>query len=1165
MPTASPGPSSPHESLRIGITEAMKQCMSHAFHGSGAGRGIVVCGGGYKYFTNAYILARLLRHHGCELPMELWAAEASEVTPQMRTIAESVGFEVRLLPRTSVQKMKSQTLRKGMRWQWMLKPYAIIHSKFNEVLFLDADSFPTRDPAPLFEAQPYREHGAVFWPDVRAMGPDHVIWDIMNVPFRWEREFETGQMLIDKRRCWETLHFALWMNQQASDFYNLIWGDKDTFRFAWHKFGRPFAMIQHPPQYMEFPGTAEVAGLWQHDFEGNWLFQHRNMAKWDLLGSNPRIPGYLFEMESRHYLSELRTKWSGRVRARKSKPAGITKSQQSRTNRLKAELTKGVWLFEDRRPKYEACCAPPIEWSESRTRFPWVTTDPVGQNTPSRYMEISFDPEAIGTGAQRNLYWWELSPRRKEGEWTLDLIGETGTSISMRLQPNGEWQGAWRKEHGSNELLARLVRPADAYPERQSGTRHAKCSETFPPIHIANHAFGIGDAIVGLYAVTGLVKSGLTVVYHTRHPQWLSRVEVPGLTITSEPPPDGTCDLNADYNEQTRYGVSRASWYAMMATNADPRLAPALRSGQVATSISPSRPRVNRSLTTAVLDLTNYVILAPFAAWGMRDWTEAHWRRLAHLLNERGYEVVAVGARKDEDRLKQTFDKSNAYWVVDQTEDWLMAAMLKAQCVIGLDSGMIHLAGLLGVPGICIHAHLPPKFLFNQAPSILSVTPATECAFCRWQPDRGHNEGCSSSCSALVSVHPEQVMAALSSEKLIRAQTKVRRQIDFDTKRSTQSPGEHRLRTNERRPDVIAYSYAPDCGLGEAAAMNIKMMRAAGLTVDHRIWQEVLPPERNLSNPEQIYYHHWHPQPHEVSRDWRAAGFNQQNGAYHIAYWAYEIEKGLPAEFLTAAPSMNEIWTPSTFCRGLFDETGKPVHVVPHAVPSLEALTELPAASGNAPFTVLSLFDAWSRFARKNPQAVIRVFQKAFPKRLDVRLVIKGHHLNPDQMQALQAGCGWDSRITIINRFLSFEELQSLFAKADVYLGLQRGEGFGLNIARSLGCGLPVITTGWSGHLDFAKAENAFLVPYKMSKVAVESDEFYREGFWAEPDERAAAVMLARVAGMVAKRDAKLDAMREHGRSLIQTQFGEEALGRRIIERIAAVRARIAQLHPAQS
>ncbi len=57
----------------------------------------------------------------------------------------------------------------------------------------------------------------------------------------------------------------------------------------------------------------------QHDFEGNRLFQHGNLAKWDLLGQNPRIPGYLYEEVSREYLAELRALWNGRTAMRRKR------------------------------------------------------------------------------------------------------------------------------------------------------------------------------------------------------------------------------------------------------------------------------------------------------------------------------------------------------------------------------------------------------------------------------------------------------------------------------------------------------------------------------------------------------------------------------------------------------------------------------------------------------------------------------------------------------------------------------------------------------------------------------------------------------------------------------------------------------------------------------
>ncbi|POM80295.1 Hypothetical protein PHPALM_1884 [Phytophthora palmivora] len=45
------------------------------------------------------------------------------------------------------------------------KPYAIYHSRFESVLWLDSDNIPVRDPTYLFEAPEFVKHGAIFWPD----------------------------------------------------------------------------------------------------------------------------------------------------------------------------------------------------------------------------------------------------------------------------------------------------------------------------------------------------------------------------------------------------------------------------------------------------------------------------------------------------------------------------------------------------------------------------------------------------------------------------------------------------------------------------------------------------------------------------------------------------------------------------------------------------------------------------------------------------------------------------------------------------------------------------------------------------------------------------------------------------------------------------------------
>jgi glycosyltransferase involved in cell wall biosynthesis len=1141
---------------------------------SAGGRGIVICAGGTRYFTNAWVLIKLLRLHDCALPIEIWALDERELDDSMRQLAESLGVSVRYAGRT-FSKQAAKTVRG--RWQWALKPYAILHSSYDEVLYLDADSFPVRDPAELFECAAYRAEGSVFWPDRGMMDKEHPIWEVMEVPHRPEPEFETGQMVINKRRCWEPLQLTLWMNLRSDFFYHFIWGDKDTFRFAWHRFGRSFAMVPYPLQTLFLPGEAEIVGTFcQHDFSGNWLFQHRNTVKWSLLEENPRIPGFLFEAECRAFLVELRALWNGRV----GQVSAMRTAGDQAECPIMADLLEGVWLLEDRRPKDLGCCLPPEAWTDKRHPLPWpnladstvafpdglaigeqgngLNEEPDGEvetrSTGSlRCKELSLLPDSIGRGADKELSWWQINSNNGSARALLELVGEDGVSVKLKPDGKGGWQGYWwQKDFSGKRHSCRLLRPNQVYPE----TRYAKPlngNRPARPIHVANHALGIGDAIAGLYAAAGMAQAGVSVVYHTRRPEWLSRASCPGLTITDSAPPVGTVDLNADYKEQLRYAEQKTRWYGMLAS-------PAVQKGKLrdfaALPFPPARPMVNVALSEPVLDFSNYVLLAPFASRPARDWPAPNWRRLAFLLNEAGYEVVAIGVKRDEERLRETFERSYAYWVLDQSPQWVASAMLDAQCVIGPDSGMIHLAGLLGVPAVCLHSHLPAAFLFSHAPTVVSLAPDSQCVFCRWQRDKGYNDSCAGACSALATISPERVMAMVSSKKIARVRFRLQREVDRQTKRARSSDGSklgRSISVKENRPDVIAYTYEPNCGLGEAAEANIKAMRALGFTVEQRLWEHDLAIEPALRDPNQIYYHHWHPQMKDPLDKWRHYLPETGTGARHIAFWAYEVEGELPESFQIASRLMSEIWTPSTFCQRLFSATGLPVHVVPHTVPALDLLDDLPSSGGRAPFTVLTLFDAWSRFERKNPEAVIRVFQKAFANRMDVRLILKGRHMTGDQVKRLEADCGWDSRITVMNQFLSERERDKLFASADVYLGLQRSEGFGLNLARSLGMGLPVITTGWSGLTEFCRENNSYLVPYSLQSVSELANEFTADGTWAEPNEAVASTLLARVATLAATDDHTLKKKRENGRELIENQFSETALKRTLERRLAGL------------
>jgi len=260
------------------------------------GRGIVICAGGRTYFTCAWVLIRMLRHLGCSLPVQVWYRGPHEYDHAWSKLAAAYG--VHCVDADAVRLRKGYT---GQIGGWELKPFSLLHTPYREVLLLDADNVPVIDPTYLFDVEQYHQSGAVFWPDGLRTPRCSPRWEIFGVEYRDEPEQESGQVLVHKERCWTALNLCNWYNQHSDFFYRFVYGDKDTFRFAWHRRGQAFAM---PSQALvKVPGA-----LYQHDFEARRVFQHRCLAKWSLTG-NCRVRDFKHEKQCLAWLQELGRRW----------------------------------------------------------------------------------------------------------------------------------------------------------------------------------------------------------------------------------------------------------------------------------------------------------------------------------------------------------------------------------------------------------------------------------------------------------------------------------------------------------------------------------------------------------------------------------------------------------------------------------------------------------------------------------------------------------------------------------------------------------------------------------------------------------------------------------------------------------------------------------------
>lgn len=240
------------------------------------GRGIVICAGGKSYFTCCWILINTLRNElKCDLPIQVWY-KGDEITPEL--VGALSAFRVTCHNLEDYYEPGSNVSGYAM------KPLSILFSSFKEVLYLDADNICTLNPDLLFDLPEYNKFGALFWPDFWTTDSYNQIWKIVGIPPSNEKEQESGQILINKERCWAELNLAVYFNVNSHIYYKYLVGDKDTFRFAWRALGKEFYYIKHEVAsggYMDVNGHFIGHTMVQHVPDGRAIFLHRNLLKWD--------------------------------------------------------------------------------------------------------------------------------------------------------------------------------------------------------------------------------------------------------------------------------------------------------------------------------------------------------------------------------------------------------------------------------------------------------------------------------------------------------------------------------------------------------------------------------------------------------------------------------------------------------------------------------------------------------------------------------------------------------------------------------------------------------------------------------------------------------------------------------------------------------------------
>ena len=217
-------------------------------------------------------------------------------------------------------------------------------------------------------------------------------------------------------------------------------------------------------------------------------------------------------------------------------------------------------------------------------------------------------------------------------------------------------------------------------------------------------------------------------------------------------------------------------------------------------------------------------------------------------------------------------------------------------------------------------------------------------------------------------------------------------------------------------------------------------------------------------------------------------------------------ETGFPAEFVNEFNrKLDLILVVSRFVGKVLRDNGVrvPIAAVGNGVDHL-----LGVVAGDLPEQLLSTLKTYrflhvsSCFPRKGADALLAAFGQAFRASDDVSLIIKTfpnpHNDVEAQLRKLQAEDAHFPHVQIIMDDYSQPQMRALYGISNAVVAPSRGEGFGLPVAEAMLLKLPVITTAWSGQMDFCDESKVWLCDYHFAKSTSHFSSTHSA--WADPD-----------------------------------------------------------------
>jgi len=260
-------------------------------------KGVVSTAGG-SYLPVLVISLRMLRRTGSTLPMEVFLADEHEYEEYIcDSVLPSLNAKCIVLSRIL-------TAAPAKIEKYQFKPFAMLFSSFEEILFLDADAFPLEQPEEIFRSELFRTRGLITWPDFWASSVSPIFYEITGTPvppMNLRQSTESGELFVSKKTRLRTLLLATYYNYWGpSHYYPLLSqgaageGDKETFIAAATAMGESFYQVSESICALGHPKEGGLAGSAMAQFNPVEDFELTRQGKWRVRGDEAPAPSVFF-------------------------------------------------------------------------------------------------------------------------------------------------------------------------------------------------------------------------------------------------------------------------------------------------------------------------------------------------------------------------------------------------------------------------------------------------------------------------------------------------------------------------------------------------------------------------------------------------------------------------------------------------------------------------------------------------------------------------------------------------------------------------------------------------------------------------------------------------------------------------------------------------------